>query len=315
VQTTNSTVIAKMLRELEIDIAVDLNGLTGNDRDSILGHRPAPLQVNYLGYPGTMAVPFIDYIIADPTLIPEQNRTFYTEQIAYLPNSYLTCDSGRRLPGKSPSRAEQGLPDTGFVFACFNNLHKLGPEMFSVWMRLLQAVEDSVLWLSAPSPAAMTNLRREARARGVAPERLVFARFEKQAEDHLARQCLGDLFLDTLPYNAHSTAGEALWAGLPLLTCLGGSFQGRVAASLLKSVGLPELITTSLADYETRALELARNPGRLAALRQKLAKNRETAPLFETARFTRDLERIYTTMWQRQQAGLPPEGFSVTDNP
>ncbi len=305
--------IAKMIRDLEIDIAIDLNGLTGNDRNGILARRPAPVQVNYLGYPGTMAAPFIDYIIADHVLIPDENRLFYSEKIAYLPNAYLPCDGRRKISGNPPSRADQGLPDAGFVFACFNNLHKLGPEIFSLWMRLLQAVEGSVLWISAPSPIVIANLRREAADRGVAPERLIFARFEKSADDHLARQCLGDLFLDTLPYNAHSTAGEALWAGLPLLTCLGQSFQGRVAASLLHAIGLPELITISLADYEKRALELARDPHALAAIRQKLARNRGCAPLFDTAGFTRDLERVYAAMWERQGLGLPPESFSVPD--
>jgi len=305
--------IAKMMRRLEIDIAIDLNGLTGNERNGILVHRPAPVQVNYLGYPGTMAAPFIDYIIADRILIPDENRIFYSEKIAYLPNSYLPCDGRRKISGNPPSRADQGLPDTGFVFASFNNLHKLGPEMFSIWMRLLQAVEGSVLWLSTSTGTVKGNLRREAAARGVAPERLVFARFEKHTDDHLARQCLAGLFLDTLPYNAHSTAGEALLAGLPLLTCLGQSFQGRVAAGLLHAIGLPELITTSLADYEQRALELARDPQALAAIRQKLARNRESAPLFDTAGFTRDLERVYATMWERQRSGLPPKSFSVAD--
>jgi predicted O-linked N-acetylglucosamine transferase (SPINDLY family) len=304
--------IAKMLRDMEIDIAIDLNGLTGTDRDSILAWRPAPLQVNYLGYPGTMGAPYIDYLIADPVLIPEENRAFYREKIAYLPNSYLPCDGKRLIAAATPTRAEQGLPQTGFVFTCFNNLHKLGPETFAIWMRLLRAVEGSVLWLSSPPQTVMAHLHREAAANGVAPERLVFARFEKQAQDHLARQSLGDLFLDTLPYNAHSTAGEALCAGLPLLTCLGGSFQGRVAASLLHAAGLPELITTSPAEYENRALELARDPARLAAIRQKLAQNRASAPLFDSARFTCDLERVYTAMWRRQQDGLAPEGFSIT---
>jgi predicted O-linked N-acetylglucosamine transferase (SPINDLY family) len=305
--------IAEMMRHQEIDIAIDLNGLTGNERNRILVHRPAPVQVNYLGYPGTMADPFIDYIIADHVLIPDENRVFYSEKIAYLPDAYLPCDGERRISGEPPNRADQGLPETGFVFASFNNLHKLGPEMFCIWMRLLQAVEGSVLWLSASTGTVKNNLRREAADRGIAPERLVFARFEKHSDDHLARQRLADLFLDTLPYNAHSTAGEALWAGLPLLTCLGQSFQGRVAASLLYAIGLPELITTSLADYERRALELARDPQALAAIRQKLARNREFAPLFDTARFTRGLESIYATMRKRQRSGLPPESFSVAD--
>ena len=306
--------VAQIMRYLEIDIAIDLNGLTGLDRSGILARRPAPVQVNYLGYPGTIAVPFIDYIIADRIVLPDENRSFYGEKIVSLPNAYLPGDRGRQIPDHTPSRADQGLPDTGFVFACFNNLHKLGPEIFSIWMRLLHAIKGSVLWISAPAPAAAANLRREAAARGIEPKRLIFARFEKQPDDHLARQRLADLFLDTLPYNAHSTAFEALWAGLPLLTCQGRSFHARVAASMLHAIGLPEMVTTSLADYEKRALELARDPQQLAAIRQKLARNRDTTPLFDTAGFTRDLESVYATMWVRQQSGLPPEDFSVASS-
>ena len=306
--------VAKMMRDLEIDIAIDLNGLTGMDRNAILVHRPAPVQVNYLGYPGTMAAPFIDYIVADRIVLPDENRIFYSEKVAYLPNAYLPGDRGREISETTPSRAEQGLPDTGFVFACFNNLHKLGPEIFSIWMQILHAVEDSVLWISAASPTSIANLRREAAAHGISPERIIFARFEKHPGDHLARQRLADLFLDTLPYNAHSTACEALWAGLPLLTCLGRSFQARVAASMLHAAHLPEMVTTSLADYQKRALELARDRPQLAAIRQKLVRNRDTTPLFDTAGFTRDLEAIYASMWERQQSGLLPETFSVAKN-
>jgi predicted O-linked N-acetylglucosamine transferase (SPINDLY family) len=203
------------------------------------------------------------------------------------------------------------LPERGFVFACFNNTQKIGPEMFDVWMRLLHAVEGSVLWLRAADEGAILNLRRDARARGVAPERLVFAPRLPQAEDHLARHRAADLFLDTLPYNAHATASDALWAGLPVLTCSGNTFPGRVAASLLHAIGMPELVTSSLAEYEELALTLARDPERLAAIKAKLMRNRDAEPLFDTARFTRYLESAYTTMWERQQADLPPETFSV----
>lgn len=312
--TLDDEAVSAMIRDLEIDIAVDLNGLTGNRRADILARRPAPVQVNYMGYPGTTAAPFLDYIIADPVVIPEENRAFYTEKIAYLPNAYLPYDSKRNIRRKTPSRSEQGLPETGFVFACFNNLYKVSPEMFEVWMRLLHAVEGSVLWLAETNSPAAANLRREAAARDIEPERLIFARYEKEAEDHLARQALADLFLDTLPYNAHSTGNDALWAGLPLLTCLGQAFPGRVAASLLHAIGLPDLVTGSLAEYEERALALARDPKRLAALRDHLARNRDTHPLFDTARYTRDLEAIYRTMWQRQQADLPPETFCVANS-
>jgi len=288
-----------------------LNGLTGGKRTTILARRPAPVQVNYLGYPGTMAVPFIDYLIADPIVIPEESRRFYSEKIAYLPDSYLPYDTAKSISENLPSRRDQGLPEKGFVFACFNTTPKIAPDVFDVWMGLLRQVEGSVLWLAGGSSPALANLRREAAARGIAPERLVFARFEKNPGDHLARQSLADLFLDTMPYNAHSTGNDALWAGLPILTCLGNDFQSRVAASLLRSVGLPELVTKNLAEYEELALALVREPQRLAALRERLAHNRRTAPLFDIGRYTRNLETIYGTMWRRRQSGLPPESFSI----
>jgi predicted O-linked N-acetylglucosamine transferase (SPINDLY family) len=303
--------VARLLRELEIDVAIDLNGLTGLFRTRIFAHRAAPLQVNYLGYPGTMAAPFMDYIIADKVVIPDENRAFYGEQIAHMPHAYLPC--GRRtISHSTSSRAEQGLPEKGIIFTCFNSMHKLLPDLFAVWMRILHAVDGSVLWLPGQSSIVVANLRREALSQGVSPERLVFARFEKKAEDHIARQRLADLFLDTLPYNAHSTAADALWAGLPLLTCRGQAFQARVAASLLETLGLPELVTTSPAEYEKRAIALARDPQTLAAIREKLARNRDASPLFDTLRYTRDLEALYTRMWERQQAGQAPEGFSIT---
>jgi len=303
--------VAAKLRALEIDIAIDLNGLTGAKRPGILARRPAPVQVNYLGYPGTMAAPFIDYIIADPFVIPHQNQIFFSEKVAYLPNAYLPYDSTRQIAEEPPGRSEEGLPQTGFVFACFNTIYKISPEIFDVWMRLLKAVEGSVLWLPGPTPAVIAKLRQEAQARGVASERLVFARYAKRAEDHLARHRLADLFLDTLPYNAHSTGGDALWAGLPLLTCMGKAFPGRVAAGLLHAAGLPEMVTHSLPEYEARALFLAQHPEELAAIRQKLVDNRASAPLFDTPRFTRHLEAIFTTMRERQESGLPPASFSV----
>ncbi len=303
--------VAAMLRELEIDIAVDQNGYSGAGRTGIMAMRPAPVQVNYLAYPGTMGAPFIDYIIADRFLIPEKNRQFYTEQVAYLPHTYLPTDSQRPISDWTPNRVELGLPESGFVFVCNNNAHKIGPEMFGIWMRLLQAVEGSVLWLGALSPSTKGNLRREASAAGVAPTRLVFAHKIAKIEDHLARLRLGDLFLDTLPYNAHATASDALWAGLPVLTCLGDTFPSCVAAAVVHAVGLPELATKSLAEYEALALALARDPERLYEIKSRLMRNRHTEPLFNTAQFTRDLESAYTTMFERQQAGLPPEGFAV----
>jgi predicted O-linked N-acetylglucosamine transferase (SPINDLY family) len=311
VQAMSDAQVATMLRELEVDIAIDLNGYAGEKRPGILAHRPAPVQVNYLGYPGTMDVPFINYIIADHVVIPDKHQIHYSEKVVCLPHAYLPNDRKRRIAEKTPSRAEEGLPETGFVFACLNNTYKIGPEMFDVWMRLLRGVDGSVLWLKSTNTAAMSNLRREAKARGVAPERLVFASRVPRAEDHLARLRLADLFLDTLPYNAHATACDALWAGLPVLTCTGNSFPARVGASLLHAIGLPELVTSSLAEYEELALALARNPERLAGIKAKLMRNRDTEPLFDTARFTRDLESAYTAMWERQQAGLPPTSFAV----
>jgi len=204
------------------------------------------------------------------------------------------------------------LPETGFVFACFNRLQKFSPEMFDVWMRLLQQIEGSILWIGCSETGAVARLSEEAVNRGVSPKRLVFAQFKERSEDHLARHCLADLFLDTLPYNAHSTAADALWSGLPVLTCMGQAFQARVAAGLLHAIQLPELVTTSLVEYEQLALALARDPQRLATIREKLARNRDTTPCFDTAGFTRGLESVFKKMWERQQAGLPPESFYAT---
>jgi protein O-GlcNAc transferase len=315
VRAMNDAEIATMLHELEIDIAIDLDGNRGAKRQGILARRPAPVQVNYLGNPGTMGLAFYDYIIADRVLIPAEHQIHYSEQVVYLPHTYMPNDRKRAIAENTPTRAEAGLPETGFVFACHNAEHKIGPEIFDVWMRLLQKIDGSVLWLKFPTPSAMGNLRREARARGVDPDRLVFAHRMARPEDHLARLRLANLFLDTLPYNAHATACDALWAGLPVVTCLGNTFAGRVAASLLGAVGLPELIASSLTEYEELALSLARDPQRLAAIRVKLEANRQTEPLFDTARFTGDLEAAYAAMWERAQRGRPAESFSVRGAP
>ena len=311
VQAMSDEAAAVLMRQLEIDIVIDLNGQAGVPRPGILARRPAPLQVNYLGYPGTVGVPFVDYIIADRFVIPHANRRYYSEQVVYLPHSLMPNDGQRKVAERTPSRIDAGLPATGFVFACHNDERKFSPEMFDIWMRLLRTVEDSVLWLKSVNASAMGNLWREAKERGVAPERLVFAPRAPQTEDHLARLRLADLFLDTLPYNAHATACDALWVGLPVLTCRGESFPGLVGESILQAIGLPELVTSSLAEYEALALSLARAPDRLCAIKQKLMRNRRTEPLFDTARFTRDLETAYITMWERQRAGLPPATFDV----
>ena len=302
--------VASLSRSLGVDIAVDLKGFTQDSRPGIFACRAAPIQVNYLGYPGTMGAQYIDYLIADHTLIPEAARQHYSEKIAYLPHSYQVNDSKRPISERVFTRAEAGLPETGFVFCCFNNNYKITPETFDGWMRLLKQVEGSVLWLLEDNASAARNLRQEAQARGVDADRLVFAG-RLPLDEHLARHRLADLFLDTLPCNAHTTASDALWAGLPVLTCTGEAFASRVAASLLNAIRLPELITTSQAAYEALAIELATQPERLKALRHKLADNRLTAPLFDTALFTRHIEQAYEQMLERYQADLPAEHLYV----
>jgi predicted O-linked N-acetylglucosamine transferase (SPINDLY family) len=284
--------IAKLIREREIDIAVDLNGHTQEARPGIFSHRPAPVQVNYLVYPGTTGASYMDYILADRIVLPVDQQPFFSEKIVHLPDCYQANDATRIVP-PAPSRAEVGLPANGFVFCCFNNNWKIAPAVFDIWMRLLQQVPDSVLWL-LESPAA-GNLRAEAQKRGVDASRLVFAP-KLPAGLHLARHQLADLFLDTLPYNAHTTCSDALWARLPVVTCYGAAFHGRVAASLLKAIGLPELITMRSGDYEALALDLAKNPALLQATREKLQRNRLTAPLYDSERFRRSIEAAYEAM-------------------
>jgi predicted O-linked N-acetylglucosamine transferase (SPINDLY family) len=302
--------IADLVRSLEVDILVDLKGFTQDARTGVLAMRPAPIQVNYLGFPGTIGAGFIDYIVADRTVIPEDHAHCYAEKIVWLPDSYQVNDHRRAIAEAAPARADFGLPDGGFVFCCFNDNYKITPSVFSAWMRILQAVDDSVLWLFEDNPTAAGNLRREAAARGIAPQRLVFARRLPNAA-HLARHRCADLFLDTLPYGAHTTASDALWAGLPVLTCLGETFAGRVGASLLNAIELPELVTATPDAYEQLAIELAKNPARLAALKAKLARNRLATPLFDTARFTRNIEAAYTAMMERHRAGLSPDHIQL----
>jgi predicted O-linked N-acetylglucosamine transferase (SPINDLY family) len=302
--------IADLLRDLEVDIAVDLKGLTKGARPGIFALRPAPVQVNYLGYPGTMGVGYIDYLLADQVIIPDSDQRWYAENIVYLPDTYQCNDAQRVMTEKTPSRRDVGLPERGFVFCSFNGSYKITPLMFDVWMRLLQKTEGSVLWLRESNDASMRNLRREAESRGVAGERLVFAPSWSLA-DHLARHRLADLFLDTLPCGAHTGASDALWAGLPVLTCLGDSFAGRVAASLLDAIGLPEMVMRSLGEYEARALEFAHDPAALVEIRERLARNRNTHALFDTARFTRNLETAYEHMVERHRSGEPPRPFAV----
>jgi len=302
--------IAALVREMEVDIAVDLKGFTENSRPGIFALRPAPVAVAYMGFPATTSADFIDYVIADRIIVPEAEHGSYSEKVVYLPNSYWVNDSKKRISERTPSRAEAGLPETGFVFCCFNNNYKIRPDFFDVWMRLLHKVEGGVLWLFEGNPAVSRNLRHEAQARGIAPERLIFAPRMPLA-DHLARHRLADLFLDTLPCNAHTTATDALWVGLPVLTCAGTTFVGRVCASLLAAIGMPEMIAGSLAAYEAAALELATNPDALAAAREKLARNRSSQPLFDTDRFRRHFEAAFITMHERHQRGERPASFSI----
>jgi protein O-GlcNAc transferase len=302
--------IANLIRDCEIDIAVDLMGHVRNSQLGILVRRPAPIQVNFLGYPGTTGADCMDYIIADPTIIPKDHFPYYSERVVWLPDTYQANDRKRRISERRPTRNECGLPEAAFVFCCFNNAYKIMPEIFAIWLNLLAATEDSVLWLIKTNATAEANLRREIERRGIASERLIFAP-TMPLPDHLARMALADLYLDTLPYNAHTGASDALWAGLPVLTCLGETFAGRVAASLLRAVGLPELITTTLDEYEALALKFSSHPTLRASIKAKLAGNRDIHPLFDTARFTRHIEAAYTTMWQRQQRGEPPAAFAV----
>jgi protein O-GlcNAc transferase len=310
VRSKSDIEVASTLRRLEVDIAVDLKGYTTDSRPGILSHRPCPVQVNYLGYPGTLGADFIDYVIADKVVVPFEQQTNFTERIVHLPGCYQVNDSKRKISELTPTRAEAGLPERGFVFCCFNVSWKITPPVFDIWMRLLSAVPGSVLWLIEHNSNASVNLQLEAKARGIDPSRLVFAERTELAE-HLARHRLADLFLDTIPCNAHTTASDALWAGLPLLTCAGNSFAARAAASLLRAIDLPELITNNLDDYEALALKLARDPALLRSLRVRLDQNRLTHSLFNTDLFRRNVEIAYKQMREIAERGDVPKSFSV----
>ncbi len=303
--------VAQTLADLHIGIVVDLNGYTGKSRSKMLSLRPAPIAVNYLGFPGTLGTNYVDYIIADARVIPVGSESYYSENVVRLPDCYLPSDTRDRGDPEPPSRSAAGLPEQGFVFCVFNNAYKITPGMFDIWMRLLRKVDGSVLWLSVSNPAARDNLRAEAEARGVSPGRLIFAGYTEERAQHLARIALADLFLDTLPYNAHSTASDMLWAGVPVVTCMGRSFASRVAGSMLSAIGAEELITHDLGAYEALAFDLARSPERLAAVRGKLARSRASHPLFDTARLCRQLEAAYETMWDFHLKGEKPQSFTV----
>jgi predicted O-linked N-acetylglucosamine transferase (SPINDLY family) len=301
--------ISARIREAEIDILIDLNGYTAGARFGIFAHRAAPLQVGYLG--GTRGADYIDYLIADRTIVTPAQRPYYAEKIIYLPDSFQPVDDKRTVSDKMYSRMELGLPERGFVFCCFNNSYKIVPRNFESWMRVLKRVEGSVLWLREDKAAASMNLRKEAEARGVAGERVVFAQRMLSIEEHLGRHRSANLFLDTLPFNAHTTADDALWAGLPVLTQLGEALPGRVGASLLGAIGLRELIAETEEEYERIAIELASDPAKLETIKAKLAHNRLTTPLFNTALFTRNMESAYEAIYRRWQQGSAPDDVQV----
>jgi predicted O-linked N-acetylglucosamine transferase (SPINDLY family) len=304
---------ARLLSELRLDIIVDRSGHTPNARPGIFARRPGPIQVNYIGYPGTLGADFYDYVIADETVLPFDQQANYVERIVHLPESYLVNDTKRFSNSVAVSREDFGLPANGFVFCCFNLTSKITPQIFDIWMRLLRQKAGSVLWLLRTHPETQENLGKEAAARGVDPARIVYAD-RVGLDKHLARHALADLFLDTLPYNAHTTANDALLTGLPVVTCLGAAFAGRVAASLLKAIGLQELITDNLDDYETCARKLAEDPALLAELRGRLAVNRSSHPLFDGNVYRQRLEACFSRMWETWQRGEHPKNFSVLDD-
>jgi predicted O-linked N-acetylglucosamine transferase (SPINDLY family) len=302
--------VAKFARDLNIDIAVDLKGYTQDGRMGIFAFRVAPIQISYLGYPGTSGADYIDYILADPVLIPESSKIFYTEKIIFLPNSYQANDSKREIAKKEFLKADLGLPEKGFIFCCFNASYKISPEIFDSWCRILKQVDGSILWLFEGNSKAKENLIREAYLRGIDSHRLVFAS-QLENPEHLARQRLADLFLDTLPYNAHTTSSDALWAGLPVLTLIGQSFASRVSASLLTAVDLPELITKTQEEYEALAIDLAKNIDKLVFIKNKLKSNLSIKPLFNAQLFTQHLEVAYIEAQQRYQDNLSPDYIYV----
>ena len=309
---TDAQLIARA-READLDIAIDLMGLTKGCRPRIFLARVAPVQMSYLGYPGTTGIAEMDYILVDQTIAEPVDASHYTEKFIRLAHSFQVNDPSRRPSDRVFSRAELGLPPTGFVFCCFNNNYKINPAIFDCWMRMLQSVPGSVLWLREATEQAAQNLRDEARARGVEATRLVFAGRIESMADHLARQRAADLFIDTLPYNAHTTASDALWAGVPVLTCKGRSYAGRVGASLLRALDLNALIAKDLDEYVQVAVALAQDPARLAAVRSALQKKLLSEPLFDLKRFTRNIEQAFLTAIERKATGLPLDHFDVND--
>jgi predicted O-linked N-acetylglucosamine transferase (SPINDLY family) len=305
--------IARLMQELEVDIAVDISGTMQGARQGIFAHRPAAVQVNLYGY--TSGAPYMDYLIADRVVIPPEHQDGYTEQVVYMPESFSANDDSRQVSSRQFTRGEMGLPESGVVYCSFNNAYKINPQMFDVWMRVLQQVPGSVLWLQGSGQEKVKeNLRREASARGVDPQRLVFAQKIESMEEHLARHRLADVFLDTLPFNAQTTAVDALWAGLPVLTCLGQSGFGRIAGSVLMALGMEELVTKDVQAYEAQAVRIGLESGYAKGLKEKLERNSKEAPLFDTTRLTRHMERAYEQMHERARQGLGAQAFEVEPN-
>jgi protein O-GlcNAc transferase len=303
--------VALISRQDKIDIAVDLNGYTQNSRSGVFAYRAAPMQINFLGYPGTMGAEFIDYIIADQHLIPPKNQKYFSEKQIYLPNTYMPTDNSREFSKRPISRSDMGLPDNAFVFCCFNNNYKITDLEFDIWMRVLSKVEGSVLWLRRSNQLSDKNMIKEAQKRNINASRLVFAD-RVPMDEHLARHKLADLFIDTFAFNAHTTTSEALWAGLPVVTKMGQGFAARVAGSLLNAVGLPELVTENEQDYEDLIIDLATNPNKLAKVKEKLATNRLSHPLFDTELYTKHLEDGYQQAYQNYFEGKNPETILVS---
>jgi predicted O-linked N-acetylglucosamine transferase (SPINDLY family) len=311
VRSLSELSIARLARDHEIDIAIDLGGYTQDSKSAIFAHRAAPIQIIYLGFPGTMGTEHLDYFIGDRITVSDTNLENFSEKVIFLPNSFQVNPNQRPIGPKNPSRAAHGIPDDGFVFCCFNNVWKITPYTFELWARILQQVEGSVLWLQNDDQTVPKNLSKAFESAGISVARMIFASKIPSLSDHLDRYRLADLFLDTFPYGAHTTASDALWAGLPVLTRSGQSFASRVAGSLLHSVGLPELITHTMEEYESLAIELAKNPEKIASLKARLAENRATCPLFNTALFTQHIESAYQVAYDRYHDGLAPDHIYV----
>jgi len=311
VRFKSDTEVVRLSREMGVDIAIDLNGGTAGNRIPVFANRAAPIQINYLGYPGTMGAQCFDYIISDATVIPVESQNYYSEKIIYLPNCYLPYDSTRQISKLEKDKADFELPSDAFVYCCFNASYKITPKVFESWMRILKATDGSVLWLSSQNQWATANLKRETEKRGINQNRLIFAEKLPSMADHLARQQLADLFLDTSPYNAHTTALDALWAGLPILTCPGESFASRAASSALRVIDMPELIADSLEHYESIAIELAKNPTKIKEIKEKIERNKFTSRLFDTKTYTSHLETAYKIIYERYHKDSLPEHIYI----